>query len=183
MSAITIWSLEDAKKEHKHDASLSAALSKLIPSNKTVIDFGCGKGSYLRDLSKTHKKLVGVEGTKGIEQIADYSPIRCLDLSKPIQMRERGTILCLEVAEHLLPEQEAMLLDNIDRHCNGLLVLSWALPKQGGHGHNNERDAQYVISTLTDRGYTFDDKATGMLRDSASLWWFKKSIYVFNRKK
>jgi len=85
------------------------------------------------------------------------------------------------VAEHINPEFEQTFLRNLSRHCSKKLVLSWAVPGQGGQRHVNERGEVYVINRMKEWGFELDEKATESLREAASISWFKKSIYVFTR--
>ncbi|OJW85077.1 MAG: hypothetical protein BGO69_01810 [Bacteroidetes bacterium 46-16] len=182
---IFIWDLETAKTEHQFSNKLADALAGILPTEKMVLDFGCGKGSYLARLEQLGFKGVGYEGTKGIHEIADFHNINeDVDLSRPFDVAPlNGSVLCLEVAEHIPEQCESVFLDNIICPVNDLLVLSWALPGQGGCGHHNERSAEYVISTIGSRGFRYIPDSTSKLRAAggSELWWFKKSIYVFKK--
>lgn len=177
-----IWNLDTARQEHQHSPKLAIALAKLLPKNQKVIDLGCGKGTYLKHLSENGFDCIGYEGTPDILEIADFDKIIQHDLTQPLTVEKTGTVICLEVAEHIEKEFEDQLLDNIDRACNGLLILSWALPGQGGRGHVNEQGAGYVIGRLKRMGYEMETHMSADLRYAGSeLWWFRKSIYVFRK--
>lgn len=184
-----IWDIETAKKEHQYSPRLAVAMKKLLPKNTPVVDLGCGKGTYLKYLNLFNYQCIGVEGTPDIMEIADFDgPILTLDLSIPQQelSKFRGSnVICLEVAEHIPPEQEQIFLDNIFRIKPPALIFSWALKGQGGTGHYNEQNPAYVIPTIESRGYKLDYKFTERLRAEGGkdLWWFRKSIYVFKKSK
>jgi len=175
-----IWNLNTAKKEHQHSPLLAKLLSEILPP-QLVYDFGCGKGTYLKYLSEKGFDCVGFEGTPDISEIADFDSIIQLDLSKPIKrVMDKGSVICLEVAEHIPREFEETLLNNITSYCNGLLILSWAVKGQGGCGHVNEQDSAYVIKRLAEKGFTYNEELSNKLREAGKeLWWFSKSIYVF----
>lgn len=183
-SRAMIWNLDDAKNQHQHSIRLAVSLTNLLPKDSPVLDFGCGKGTYLKHLSDSGFDCHGFEGTKGIAEIADFKNISECDLSKPFDAGMTGTVLCFEVAEHIPKEFEGTLLSNITRHCNEWLVLSWAVKGQGGFGHVNEQNASYVINKLQSLGFVHQAPISNVLRNEAGrdLWWFKKSIYVFKRK-
>jgi hypothetical protein len=123
----------------------------------------------------------GYEGTPDIKSIASFPFIKQVDLSKPLQT-EKGTVLCFEVAEHIPQEYEEVFLQNVVNASTGLVIISWAVKGQGGHGHVNEQDAEYVIEKFNELGFLINDGLTKHLRLMSSLWWFKKSIYVFESK-
>ncbi len=180
MESTGIWNLEEAKVEHAFDKKLAYELSMLLPPEEKVVDLGCGRGDYLSYLSMNGFDCVGYEGTPDIKSIASFPFIHQADLSKEIET-EKGTVLCFEVAEHIPKEYEGVFLRNVVNASTGLIIISWALKGQGGHGHVNEQDAKYVIKKFYDLGYEYFDITSKHLRDHSSLWWFKKSIYVFNK--
>jgi hypothetical protein len=53
-------------------------------------------------------------------------------------------IISLEVALHIPEKYEAVYLDNILRHATKRIILSWAVPGQGGISHINNK----LLSTL-----------------------------------
>ena len=48
-------------------------------------------------------------------------------------------------------------------------------------GHVNEQDQAYVAHKFLKLGYTRHSGLSMKLRMASSLWWFKKSIYVFEK--
>ena len=93
-------------------------------------------------------------------------------------------LLCLEVCEHVPKEYEQNLIHNIDKHIseNGLLVLSWAIPGQGGLGHVNCQTNDYCIKLFNNLGYTYLQNDSNYLRKYASVHWFKNTIMVFKKQ-
>lgn len=178
-----IFTFEDAQTQHKHSKRLAMALAFGLPKKQPVIDFGCGQGFYIAELAKRNFEVYGLEGTPDIEKISFYKPILQADISHPIELIEYGSVICLEVIEHIPKEKEQQVLENLHNHCNGKLMISWAVKGQGGHGHVNEQDAGYVIPTIEKMGYTYNRIQTDQLRmeGGKDLWWFKKSIYVFDK--
>lgn len=178
-----IFTLDEAKIEHHSSTRLAHQLTTVLPPNIPVIDYGCGKGTYIAHLSENGYECTGYEGTPEIDKVADFSPIIVADLTKPLGERPKGSVICLEVAEHIDAKYEDVLLDNITENCTGKLIISWAVVGQGGCGHVNEQNAHYVIPTIEKRGFKFNAYQSERLRTfaGADLWWFKKSIYVFDK--
>lgn len=184
---ITIWSLDDAKRLHLHSPNLAQWLmSYLLPKDLPVYDFGCGKGEYIAALEKVGFTCTGFEGTPKIESIAASPRVfGGVDITKPISVKSPGHVISLEVMEHILQEQEQPALENITKFVSpdGLLVLSWAVPGQTGHGHNNCRPASYVISRIEAFGFTLNETLTQSARKAggSDLPYFNETIYVFMR--
>lgn len=180
---MTIWDIETAKREHQFSQRLAQTLPIYLNKSKPVYDFGCGKGTYLKHLSSLGFDCTGFEGTEQILSISDYDRIKTVDLSKPMEQITPGNVICLEVAEHIMPENEDTFLKNITDACDHRLILSWAVKGQGGTGHHNEQNAEYVIPKLLRLGFKFDQLASADLRRNAGrdLWWFQQSIYYFTR--
>lgn len=164
---------------NKFDVKLAAALVEHFGKGSTVYDFGCGRdGKYIKSLRDNGLIATGYEITpgSGSEFIVEA------DLSRVIKAPEQlGCVMSLEVAEHINPEFEQTFLRNLSRHCSGKLVLSWAVPGQGGVRHVNERGEVYVINRMKEWGFALDEAMTQRMREAASILWFKKSIYVFTR--
>lgn len=181
MNDTGIWSIDEAKVEHVFDQNLAIELTKILPKEEKVVDLGCGRGDYLSVLQSHGFDCIGYEGTPEIVSIASFPVINQADLSKPIQT-EKGTVLCFEVAEHIPQEYEDIFLQNVVNASTGLVIISWAVKGQGGHGHVNEQDSEYVISKFKQLGFEFNELWSNDLRAGSALWWFKQSIYVFRQK-
>ena len=177
-----IFTSEQAKNEHKTSFKLARKLTKVLPANRKVIDFGCGTGEYLKRLANVRFKVQGYEG-QPLPDAPDF--IKKQDITKPIKPLPRGSVLCLEVMEHIPKKLESAVLNNIDRACTGRLVLSWGVVGQGGCGHVNEQNANYVIPTIESMGFELNRQLSEELRAVAGteLPWFGNSIYVFDRVK
>lgn len=179
-----IFTLKEAKTEHRFSSRLAKELIRILPINRYVTDFGCGRGQYLSVLADHGFKCMGIEGADGIKEVAAFDNIRKHDLTKPIKFKvKEGTSICLEVLEHIPEEFEDIAIENVVSTCTGRLILSWAVEGQGGCGHVNERNADYVIDRIEQEGFAYEPNLSTILRDKAGseLWWFKKSIYVFDR--
>lgn len=181
-----IWSLETAMNAHINCENLAHWMIHNLDPLHPVYDLGCGKGFYLRALHEAgFKFLKGYEGTPDIGLISYFKNIETRDIIEPIRCRssQRGTVVCLEVMEHIKAEHSDAVMKNISRLCNGRLVLSWALPGQGGIGHVNEKDADYVIAYARSFGFYLHDELTIAARDRAGqeIGYFGRSIYVFTK--
>lgn len=178
------WDKELAKKHHIYSKNLSSWLSSYFEKDKMLYDFGCGVGSYLKDLKDSgFKSLVGYEGSVPDNKVFDN--IQAHDLTKPLNLEKKGNVLFLEVGEHIPAEYQDIVLDNVCDSCDGKLVLSWAVRGQGGTGHINELDNHEIIPEITRRGFIHDDEKTKEVRKlffNDPCPWFLGSIMIFERK-
>lgn len=178
-----IWSVDTASRRHSFDPLLAGAIATLY-APMPIADLGCGLGWYCRALSALGWDIVkGYEGTPGIKTCAVYDDITTLDLSvKVIPPFKFDLVLCLEVGEHIPKEREKVFINNVVSFCEKHLVLSWAIPGQGGTGHFNERKNDYIINRIEEKGFIFNKKRTNFLRHHSNLRWFKYTLLVFERK-
>jgi len=72
-------------------------------------------------------------------------------------------------------------MENLHRHNTCGIVLSWALQGQGGTGHVNEQNNDYVKAKICAKGYVNDVDAEQALRQASRFSYFKKTIMVFRR--
>jgi SAM-dependent methyltransferase len=181
------WNIHGPQFEHEHayDELLSNSICSFASSLdiKKSYDFGCGSGKYV---DAFRRKGINATGFDGNPITATIPNCIVQDLtSSDFQHEPVDFILCLEVGEHIPKEFESALLSNIDKHLNpnGTLVLSWAVVGQGGFGHVNCQNNDYVIETMESRGYSVNNRISQLLRDSSTLSWFKNTIMVFKKNK
>jgi len=186
---VTIWSLEDAKKYHVHSPGLAKWLVENLPPSRVVRDFGCGLGYYVKKLNDSSIYCQGYEGTQNIESIALSDNVFGADITEEMFTDPiTGPLLCIEVMEHILPADESKALNNITKACDSMLVLSWAISGQAGHGHNNCRSGEYVRARLKEYGFEVDEAQTQSARKAAAgtdpyLQFFNDTLYVFIKNK
>ena len=164
---------------------------KLIPSlihflkkenASTVVDLGCGNGYYVKEMRKEGINADGFDGNPNTPLITD-NVCGILDLSVPKKLdNDYDWVVSFEVGEHLPKEYEDSFIKNLDLNNKKGIVLSWAIKGQGGTGHYNEQNNDYVKQKLCNLGYLNDLKSELILRQNSSLPWFKNTIMVFKRE-
>jgi hypothetical protein len=171
------WSGNDTAAHHKFDTGLANALTELFKNNY-IVDFGCGEGKYVQKFNLSGS--INANGYDGNPD-ADHIPFcETADLTKPIKLKfPADYLLCLEVGEHIPQEYTKTFIENIKNNSTKGIVLSWAIPGQGGDGHVNELPNEAVKEMFAE--YNFDKVTSQHLRDSADLWWFKNTIMVFRK--
>ena len=154
-----------------------------IFSSKSVVDFGCGTGFWLKAF-----KDFGVESVKGLDgdyvdremlQI-DIDEFVAIDLSKPINLNDNYDLaISLEVAEHLPEERADGFVANLCQVAP-IIVFSAAIPGQGGNGHINEQWPAYWVKKFEENNFLcFDIIRNNFWNNSQVSWWYKQNIFIF----
>jgi SAM-dependent methyltransferase len=148
---------------------------------RSVLDVGCGTGISL-DFFKSHAiDVLGIEGSQlAISKAKHPECMLCRDLNEPIQLGRRFDLVwCFEVAEHIHEKYVSALLETLTNHGDRIL-LSAAIPGQGGLGHLNEQPAEYWVEKMRARGFALDAANSAGYR--ALPDHFAANILIFDRQ-
>lgn len=180
------WEGLSAECQHKFDRVLGNYLVSFFKKrmlDESIGDLGCGLGDYVKLLLANNIKADGFDGNPNTPELTT-NICKILDLSIPIKFEKPyDWIISLEVGEHLPPEYEDVFIQNLHNNNVNGIILSWAIEGQGGHGHYNERNNNYIKNKIMNLGYTNDIVEEIKMRKSSSLWWFKNTIMVFVKDK
>ena len=179
------WEGVEAQTQHIYDAKLSLALLEFFMNEKanTVCDFGCGMGTYVKHFTENNMNASGYDGNPNTPELTNNA-CKVLDLSTPIKFDTPFSwAMSLEVGEHLPQVFEDIFINNLHNNNDHGIVLSWAIKGQGGCGHFNEQNNDYIKSKVCALGYTNDVGAEEHLRNNSTLPWFKNTVMVFRKVK
>lgn len=174
------------------DAESSA--KEIIPildrlfSPKSVIDIGCGTGSWLKvwkAITGAHD-ILGVEGPYIPKEVIEIPVDKVIlqDLKLPLNIdRKYDLAMSLEVAEHL-PEDEA---DNFVEKLTSLsdiIFFSAAIIGQEGTYHINEQMPDYWALKFEKKGYVAVDYLRPLVwgKDNKVQWWYQQNILLYIKK-
>jgi hypothetical protein len=169
------------KIKHCDDQGIMRSLKDVLKSEniKTVCDLGCGNGFYVKNLMDLGYECEAYDGNPFTPKLTNGIG-KVLDISVPIDLQKKfDCVISLEVGEHIPKKSESIFLDNLVSHSLKYVILSWAIPGQGGDAHVNEQNNDYVISKMAEIGFSIMEDHTLKMRQSADKWYFKNTIMVF----
>ena len=131
----------------------------------SVLDLGSGSGYAADYFFRRGLKVVAVDGLAENCRKAKF-PTMCCDLTKTSVLCRVDLVHCQEVAEHI----ESAFVDNFLQSltCGKFIVMTHAVPGQGGHHHVNEQPASYWTEALGVRGCLVLEEDTRRVREAAS---------------
>ncbi|MBE9111789.1 Wzt carbohydrate-binding domain-containing protein [Nodosilinea sp. LEGE 07298] len=169
----------------KRSATIIAPLVLEWTAPKSVVDIGCGDGTWLSVFQgQGVEDILGLDGsyvqpeTLKIHQECFVSR----DLNQPFVLDRRFDLaMSLEVAEHLpaasAPGFVASLVQLSD-----VVLFSAAIPHQGGTHHINEQWPDYWIALFEAEGYVVIDGLRPRIWDHPDVEpWYAQNSFLFVR--
>ena len=159
--------------------SAKAVLGFLDLKNKKVVDFGCGRGDWLKVASeKGANQLLGFDTYAQEYKELDIPNMR-VDLTKPISLDQKFDVaLCLEVGEHVEAAYSAILVDSIVRSAP-VVLFSAAIPGQGGVHHVNEKPPIFWHELFNKHNYKCYDFRKEIWNNKDIQPWYKTSLLLY----
>lgn len=170
--------------EHLFDSTLAYCILNFLQDNKisNCVDLGCGDGSYTKYFNENGIATEGYDGNPFTKEMTN-GLCNILDLSTPCDLDKKyQCVMSLEVGEHIPKCYEEIFINNIVSHADNLIILSWAVPGQGGHGHVNCADNSYIKDIFKNHGFTNRPYIDNILRQAATQTWFHNTIMVFQKE-
>ncbi len=161
-------------------------LFTLVPGIRSVVDVGCGVGTWLHvSLNKGVKDILGIDGpwvNRGLLVI----PEECFlvrDLSDEIILPKRYDLaISLEVAEHI-PAAQVHTYARSLVSLSDTVLFSAAIPCQGGRNHVNEQWPEYCYSLFQGYGYDcLDVFRMAIWNDEGIRPWYRQNLLLFMQK-
>lgn len=148
----------------------------------SVVDIGAGVGAWSRAALEMDKAVTSIDGEWVAAIPGKFSGLQYLfqDLNKKILFDSRKDIaICVEVAEHLLPERSVGIVSELVALAP-VVVFGAALPRQGGAGHINCRPHSFWINAFLENGYVaIDFFRPKFWYDGRVGPWYSQNTYLF----
>lgn len=173
------WSLEQ-RNTHITCDSLKVYLLNYYKNHnaRKVLDLGCGKGEYVKFLKKNNINAIGVDKCDICDDIENH------DLTEPYYNLS-DYVQTFEVGEHIPEKYESIFIENICNNAKKGIIMSWALPGQGGDGHVNEKSTSYIIKKIEKYGFKLNREKTNEIREniiiSPNFIYFKHNLLIFDK--
>lgn len=138
---------------------------------KSVLDIGCGIGSYLCVFKELGCKVVGVDKymNKAIKYVdpSIKKYMNCMDCGFSFFFGTKfDLVMCVEVAEHIKEECSEILVDNICKHAKKRILFSSAHPGQRGTGHITCKERYFWEDIFKDFDFFINMEETQNLCDN-----------------
>jgi hypothetical protein len=180
------------KREQRVTASAEALVPLVIEllQPRSVVDIGCANGLWLEAFAKRGVRVRGVDGPWVPQDTlhipgADFRTINLAQAPLPYHLAEPGErfdlLVSFELLEHL-PEARAEAM--IDAMCSlsDTLLVSAAVPHQGGTGHINEQWPQFWVERFAARGFAaFDFLRLSIWNDERIAPWYRQNVIGYFR--
>ncbi len=150
---------------------------------KTVVDVGCGTGTWLSQfIANGVQDVVGVDG--------DWVKVDMLQIPKEKFVSKNLTwsldinrsfdlAMSLEVAEHLDAQYADVFVRSLVKLAP-VVLFSAAIPHQGGTHHVNEQWPDYWVKRFADNGYEVIDPLRRKLWSNTQVSsWYAQNILFF----
>jgi hypothetical protein len=111
-----------------------------------------------------HKKgvrVVAVDGFRNSIEVSLYPAIQH-DLTIGAVFTRVDLVHCQEVVEHIEEEYLGNILDSFA--CGKYVLMTHAVPGQGGYHHVNCQPSEYWIAHLSERGFRLLEEDTNRIR-------------------
>lgn len=157
---------------------------------KSVLDLGCGRGSYLRHFADAGCLAIGCEGSiEGVRRVPIPATAFQFDLRRPLRLNRKFSMaLCIEVAEHVPSKASETIVESICRHAEDVIIFSAAPPQYAGDGtdHINCRPKEFWHAIFLRHGWRPNQNETNQLNEFARAeglpqWWHEWT-YVYRKQ-
>lgn len=160
-------------------------------SPSSIIDLGCGVGSYLEGVLKAGcNDMLGIEisfekaKAYFVDEIKSY--IQYGDITTNLNLnRTFDCVMSFEVAEHIEPESTYAFINNLTQLSDKYIIFTAAPPGQKGTGHINTRNMDFWIKEISSNRFSYQED---MVKVFASLWkeygteWYiLRNLMVFKK--
>jgi len=167
---------------HASSVTVPIILNAINP--KSVVDVGCGTGSWARSfINAGIDDVIGVDGNWVLESdlVIQTEKFVRADLAHPLIMKRKFDLcVCLETAEHFPESRAAGLVSDLTALAD-IVVFSAAIPFQGGTHHFNEKWQCYWADLFAANGYVGVDYLRRRIwhLNKFHSWFYAQNIMIY----
>lgn len=174
---------DDQVEESLQSARVVLPILFEIIKPKSVIDIGCGLGTWLsvcHDLGVSEIK--GVDGSYVNESrlMIPREAFTSVDLPSGVNFNRKFDLaISLEVAEHLSISCAERFISKLTS-LSDIVLFSSAIPYQGGTGHVNENWPEFWALLFKNCGYELIDLFRPRIwHDQRIAFWYRQNIFLY----
>jgi SAM-dependent methyltransferase len=152
-----------------------------IIAPRSVVDVGCGTGTWLRVVEELGvHDYFGYDGAHVPQLRIARERFAAADLSQPLHAARRFDLaISCEVAEHL-PSSAATSFVATLCSLSDVVLFSAAIPGQGGVHHINEQWPEYWQARFRENGYSaYDCIRLRVWGDDRVEWWYRQNAILY----
>lgn len=178
--------------KYKHETTVHNHISPsiIVPeiirliSPKSVVDIGCGLGTFLSAFKNLGvNDVLGIDGPWVNKELLykNINPSEFLeqDLEQEIRLEKKYDLaVSLEVAEHLSPDSADTFVESLINSAE-VILFSAAIPLQGGQNHVNEQWLSYWEDKFRHHDYIIHDVVRPIFWDNPDVFtWYKQNMVL-----
>lgn len=152
---------------------------------KTIIDIGCGTGTWLSAFKSLGCNVLGLDGSwldKKMLEI-DIKDFHETNLEEKIILNKTfDLVVSLEVAEHLTEKRAESFISDLTRF-GPVILFSAAIPSQPGINHINRKWQSYWANIFITNNYMPIDCIRPSIWNNHNIaWWYRQNTILYCRK-
>jgi len=149
---------------------------------QSIIDVGCGVGTWLAVWKKMGLKVFGLDGdyVDRTQFLIDEKDFRPTNLEERINLGQKFDLVqTLEVAEHLSPSRAESFVEDLTNLAD-VILFSAAIPGQGGTNHVNEQFPSYWTERFLKYNYVCIDCLRSQIWNNNQIeFWYRQNIFIY----
>jgi len=152
---------------------------------QSVLDVGCGLGTWLSVFKENNCDIFGIDGdyVQKKDLIIDQDEFKDCDLNLRFDLQKKfDLVTSLEVAEHILAVNAKIFIDSLCHH-GDIILFSAAIPGQEGTLHYNEQLNDYWVKLFSENNFECIDFLRHEIWNNNKIsWWYRQNILIFIKK-
>lgn len=136
---------------------------------RKIIDVGCGLGGQVKLAESLGWESYGVDGDWTVLPKETNFILNDYTEGSPVITEAVDLVWCVEFLEHV----EEKFMDNYMKTFKDsqakYLIITHAVPGQGGHHHVNCQDKDYWFDAFGKHGFIYDRELTNQIREASTM--------------
>jgi len=179
--------MDYADRSSRYSAHTVSSLLRQVLPIASVLDVGCARGTWLSAWRESGAQdIMGVDGNYVDRSTLVIPSDRfvAVDLAQRFDLaRTFDLVQSLEVAEHIPSPAADQFVENLTRHCTGIVLFSAAPPGQGGEFHVNEQSYEYWRKKFSAQGFeAYDFVRPQIANDKSVSFWYRFNTILYVRQ-